>query len=598
MKFLKKNKLNKILILSVISFLSCSTVTKKSEITKTEISRAIASQKPTKFYRTDLFEMDDFLGKASSGEPAECFDMTPWCMKAYNGPSDCKPEYFNRLRDLNKCRWTVQDFPIGAGTSSGALADATPTNIEIKNGLLYFYNTGTGIQSTDNCGKVVDSSGDPYVNGYTRDCPFRTGLIWSKSYAEHDQRRKGFLTKYGRFEVRAKLPNGKGQWPAHWLLPQTGSWPEAGEIDITEYWSHNKEYSSGSLHVGPVNSKGKHPFVTQKVSYKKISNDPNTWTNDFHVYSVEYTPNLLSFAVDGHVFLNITKWSHQDLYIPPENLWFWILGSNFYEPKKKNIFGKEVLIEGEQPERSTNYQSTPYIVDYVKSYPACEKDSDFCQYGGSYDGSPGKEKCIIRDLPVLTYGEYTISQNHIMYPPQGANGCNLNSNASNGVSKKVSKMNSASKDNDNLCVLSSFSSQLISDVRIEENQAVYTPACTNYKNSMSEYSNQLDETAEQVKIILVYPNPVKIGTNTVKIQYDLSVSAKVVFEVYDVQGRLVTEFSSDKGIKSPGTYEEAWDTYSMGNAALASAMYIIRVRAEAEGRTVYGKDPKKLIILK
>jgi len=49
---------------------------------------------------------------------------------------------------------------------------------------------------------------------------------------------------YGRFEIRAKLPTGRGTWPAIWMLPtdwEYGAWPNSGEIDIMEYYRINNE---------------------------------------------------------------------------------------------------------------------------------------------------------------------------------------------------------------------------------------------------------------------------------------------------------------------------------------------------------------------
>jgi beta-glucanase (GH16 family) len=86
---------------------------------------------------------------------------------------------------------------------------------------------------------------------------------------------KSFATQYGRFEIRCKIPRGKGLWPAFWLLPTDTSWPP--EIDVfealgdstntvhmTSHWSENGEHrSQGAEYSGPDFSDGFHTFATE-----------------------------------------------------------------------------------------------------------------------------------------------------------------------------------------------------------------------------------------------------------------------------------------------------------------------------------------------
>ena len=54
--------------------------------------------------------------------------------------------------------------------------------------------------------------------------------------------------RYGKFEIKAKLPKGKGTWPAIWMLPSStteyGGWPMSGEIDIMEHVGYLQKYYS------------------------------------------------------------------------------------------------------------------------------------------------------------------------------------------------------------------------------------------------------------------------------------------------------------------------------------------------------------------
>src|SRR5438270_6702058 len=62
-----------------------------------------------------------------------------------------------------------------------------------------------------------------------------------------------FSQRYGRFEFRAKLPTGRGIWPALWMLPQGdryGPWPLSGEIDVMEARGQEPTKVLGTLHYG------------------------------------------------------------------------------------------------------------------------------------------------------------------------------------------------------------------------------------------------------------------------------------------------------------------------------------------------------------
>jgi len=113
--------------------------------------------------------------------------------------------------------------------------------------------------------------------------------------------------KYGRVEVRAQLPSGRGIWPAIWMLPtkwEYGPWPHSGEIDIMENVGYLPDSLFGTVHTGAYNGmKG-----TQKVKSMLIKD----LSTSFHDYVMEWTENEMSFYVDGkryNVFNNDHKGS-------------------------------------------------------------------------------------------------------------------------------------------------------------------------------------------------------------------------------------------------------------------------------------------------
>lgn len=103
---------------------------------------------------------------------------------------------------------------------------------------------------------------------------------------------------YGRFEIRAKNPTGRGTWPAIWMLPsdnEYGRWPASGEIDIMENVGYNPDTIVGSAHTQKYN----HTIGTQKNA--KIY-APTNYT-EFHVYALEWEPNEYRLYLDNqHYF--------------------------------------------------------------------------------------------------------------------------------------------------------------------------------------------------------------------------------------------------------------------------------------------------------
>ncbi len=104
--------------------------------------------------------------------------------------------------------------------------------------------------------------------------------------------------KYGRIDVRAKMPIGKGLWSAIWMLPTDtayGGWPASGEIDIMEYLGDNAHRTLGTIHYG-------HDFWRFDTHYfDKPASEPS-FHDEFHVFSVLWNEQCIQFMVDGGLF--------------------------------------------------------------------------------------------------------------------------------------------------------------------------------------------------------------------------------------------------------------------------------------------------------
>ncbi len=117
-----------------------------------------------------------------------------------------------------------------------------------------------------------------------------------------------FSFKYGRVDVRAKLPGGGGAWPAIWMMGIDRSrvkWPKCGEIDIMEYVVNGNSASSTRIHStvhGPdYNWKNKSEPRTGNIIFDKPP------TVDYHVYSVEWDKKSMTFFFDGKRYLTVKK---------------------------------------------------------------------------------------------------------------------------------------------------------------------------------------------------------------------------------------------------------------------------------------------------
>lgn len=120
-----------------------------------------------------------------------------------------------------------------------------------------------------------------------------------------------FDKKYGKFDIRAKLPEGKGLWPAIWMLPakeEYGGWAASGEIDIMEAWGSKTNTVRGTLHFGKAypNNTNSGKNSDQDAAFK--AKYPNFNITDYHVYSLEWEPGEFRWYIDGQMYHKTNDW--------------------------------------------------------------------------------------------------------------------------------------------------------------------------------------------------------------------------------------------------------------------------------------------------
>jgi len=155
-----------------------------------------------------------------------------------------------------------------------------------------------------------------------------------------------FSQQYGKFEARIKLPYGQGIWPAFWLLGSNISsvaWPACGEIDIMENIGSKPSTIYGSLHGRQASGKNSLSAGYTLPSGQKFS-------DDYHVFTVEWEPNAARFYVDGTLYE-----SHTSADLPAGS---WVFDHPFFillnvaiggywpgSPDQTTVFPQEMLVD-------------------------------------------------------------------------------------------------------------------------------------------------------------------------------------------------------------------------------------------------------------
>jgi len=121
---------------------------------------------------------------------------------------------------------------------------------------------------------------------------------------------------YGKIQIRAKVPTGRGVWPAIWMLPtdwEYGSWPHSGEIDIMEYVGYQPNVLHATIHTGAFN----HSLNTQVGKAITV----NTIEEEFHVFEIEWEPNVIRYYLDGVPFFTVGYDPDDSYRVEPFEAW-------------------------------------------------------------------------------------------------------------------------------------------------------------------------------------------------------------------------------------------------------------------------------------
>jgi len=202
------------------------------------------------------------------------------------------------------------------------------------NNELEYYTNGNNVSLQS--GKLIIEASEESLGGKN----YTSSRITTKS-------KKTF--KYGRIDIRARVPLGQGIWPALWMMPQDnvyGGWPKSGEIDIMELLGHEPSKVYSTVHYGP--GPGSTNISRNTISAAALS-------NEFHVYSLIWEQDKMQFLLDNVVFSTVNKAD---------------LGGNNYPFNENFFFIFNLAVGGNWPgsPNAATYFPQWLAVDYVRVF--------------------------------------------------------------------------------------------------------------------------------------------------------------------------------------------------------------------------------------
>ena len=228
---------------------------------------------------------------------------------------------------VDQSKWTFADGN-NSGWGNAELQNYTnsPNNVRIENGRL-----------------VIEAKND---NGY-----YTSGRLTTSG--KHNW-------KYGRFEMRAKLPAGTGLWPAFWMLPEGGTWPLTGELDVMENRGDELSRVAGTVHYGDFFPNNRHDGTPYD-----LPSEQGTFVDDFHTFAMEWEVGEIRWYVDDNLYKTETK--NPNTLSPPSNNnpWPWDEG-DWYIMVNLAVGGPNTPYTGYQ---DPNFGSSGIMeVDYIRVY--------------------------------------------------------------------------------------------------------------------------------------------------------------------------------------------------------------------------------------
>jgi len=207
-------------------------------------------------------------GSATSAVTSQSGDAADWKLV-------WQDEFDGESLDYSK--WEIEVNAFGGGNQELQIYTDRRENVRVEGGRL-----------------ILEARRDNHgIQGTVRE--YSSGRIRSKHRGDW---------KYGRFEIRAKMPAGAGLWPAAWLLPTAekyGGWAASGEIDIIEYKGQEPNQVWGTLHYGGHWPDNRHSGTQYKLA-------EGSFASDFHTFALEWEEGEIRWYVDGQLYQTQKQW--------------------------------------------------------------------------------------------------------------------------------------------------------------------------------------------------------------------------------------------------------------------------------------------------
>lgn len=183
---------------------------------------------------------------------------------------------------------------------------------------------------------------------------------------------------YGLFEVRAKVPTGKGFLPAFWMMPTDenlyGQWPRCGEIDAMEVMGQENNKLYGTIHYGNPHSEKQGTYTLENGNF----------TDEYHTFACDWEPGKITWYVDGVKYHEADDW-----YSTTEGQGTVAYPAPFDQPFYAIL---NLAVGGSwvgYPDENTKINSSAYIIDYVKIFQKDSYDEDV--------QAPEKEPAVFKE---------------------------------------------------------------------------------------------------------------------------------------------------------------------------------------------------------
>lgn len=177
---------------------------------------------------------------------------------------------------LDPAHWTVEHSTYGDGNQE--LQCYHPDNVKVSGGALHLSATPQELTCPGGSARHYSS-----------------GMVRTRGLADWT---------YGRFEIRARIPEGQGLWPALWLSPVSkdyGRWPRSGELDIVEAIGQLPNRIIGSAHWY---GNGHH-----ELSNREYWLAAGSFADGMHTFTMDWSPTTIVWLVDGVEYHRLSSWS-------------------------------------------------------------------------------------------------------------------------------------------------------------------------------------------------------------------------------------------------------------------------------------------------